>query len=120
MPLVHGYDASRPPSKPVPGAKVACGYLGPFGFTPHVWELDEWNLANGEGKLRNLGIWLADFAATPGGQAGAAAEAAIALGWKAHAAILRFIAIDGETSLNAQWIHDFGESLYHLGFIAFD
>lgn len=118
--LYHGFDAAHPPSRAYPGTQVACGYLGPDGFTPHVWSLEEWNLCNEGGVLRSLGIWLADFSATPGGQARAASEAAIALGWKPHAEVLRFITLDSEVSLDVMWIRDFAESLFTLGFLAFD
>lgn len=117
----HAFDASIPPVRPYPGADSVLGYLGPEGFTPHVWEIHEWNAASDNGRLRQCGIWLADFGASPGSQARAAAEMAVSLGWHSHAAPLRFIVIDGETSLNASWIRDFGDSLYMSGgFLALD
>src|SRR5258708_5510511 len=122
MTLNHAFDASIPPGKPLPGADAAFGYIG--GMTPHVWTLQEWLDATSNGALRCLPIWVADFSATPGAQAQKAAEAAVDLGWLAHAdqhqSVLRAIVLDSEVSENTLFIRDFAESLLQQGFITVD
>lgn len=124
MTIYQGYDASRPPRQPYPGARWAGGYIG--GATPHVWTLDEWNhaITRPDGShLRSLPFWVLERgtdAPSPASQARAAAAAAVALGWRAHSRPLRQIAIDRETWEVSHLVRAFAAELLTLGFVGLD
>jgi hypothetical protein len=108
------FDAAFPPPEPYPGCQAVAGYIG--GRTPHVWTLAEWQRF---GRLRQLGIWVADLrpgapSARPQGQM--AVRAAIALGWRPFARHRRAIVIDMELSEDAQFTADFAGEVRKGGF----
>ena len=108
-----GYDASIPPNAPYPNSKIVAGYLG--GRTPHVWTLEQWNLANGNGHLRSLGIYvIEDDAATPVSVADEMAILAHDLGWREHAPILRYVCLDSENPGNPEFAATAGPYIRHV------
>jgi hypothetical protein len=116
MPLHHGIDASVAPKSPYPNTDFVAGYIG--GNTPHVWTLDEWNTANGAGKLRSLPIWVGYLEDDPLGHAVDAAKKAMSLGWKAY--LHRYIALDKETQEDRKWVLTFAAKLTNLGFLTIE
>jgi hypothetical protein len=111
--MFRSIDAASPPSSAPPNVSAVLGYLGPVNRTPHVWTLQEWQRF---GHLRQCGIWVPDLNANPRQQAVAAANAAISLGWKAHASNRRYIVRDMETAIDKAWCGAFDSMLYNLGF----
>lgn len=109
--MFHSFDASRPPMAPPPNCDAVLGYLG--GATPHTWTDDEWRRF---GHLRQMGIWVADFAAPARVQGVRAVTEATRLGWTPHALTPRGIACDMETSTDADWLAEFGRQVNAGGF----
>lgn len=108
-----GFDASTPPTRPYPNARICAGYLG--GRTPHVWSLAQWNEANGEGDLRSLGIYvIEDESLSPVALADDMAQEAFALGWKPHANVLRYVCLDSENPDNPGFAAQAGPYISHV------
>lgn len=113
MTLLHMIDAAHPPASPYPGARCVAGYIG--GRTPHIWTRAEWARFSDHYQLP---IWTADFGQDPARSAGAAADAAEALGWIAHhSPAWRAIVVDGEAVIDEPWIRAFGRELQVRGFL---
>ena len=109
--LYHMFDAAFPPLKPYPGCQGVAGYLG--GNTPHVWTLDEWLRFK---HLRQLGIWVADLAASAVTSGKAAADAARQLGWTPHAKTPRAIVLDLEMAVDANWVNAYAGAVRQAGY----
>ena len=112
MSLEYMFDAAYPSEKPYPGCAAVAGYIG--GNTPHVWSLAEWQRF---AHLRQLPIWVAYGMSLPAvEQAKRAAAAAVALGWAAHHAVERVIALDEETATDRAFVAAFAAELHVEGF----
>jgi hypothetical protein len=112
------FDGAFPPSVPYPGCQSVGGYLGPAGATPHVWSLAEWHAASGNGKLRQLGIWLAVISHDPAQSGAQASAAAHALGWAAGktGADRRAICLDLEMTVDQAWVEAFAAAVNKAGY----
>lgn len=115
--LFHAFDAAVPPETAYPGCQAVCGYLGPHGYTPNVWSLEQWLRFE---TLRQAGIWMYEPGVDPGVAGRAAAAAAKALGWKPFAKTRRVIWLDMELSENPAWIRAFAAAVWAAGFVAGD
>lgn len=116
--LIRSFDASSPPSRPVPGCGAVLGYIG--GRTPHVWTAAEWNAASSGGQLYQAPIWVADLGQSPAGSARDAAAVATARGWTPHhEPVWRAIIADMEAQLDEPWLAAFGNQLQAEGFLCF-
>lgn len=115
--LFHAFDAAYPPLEPYPGCQAVLGYLGPEGYTPHVWTLEEWLRFK---SLRQAGIWLYAADRDPAAEGRAAAAAARALAWRPHADILRVIWLDMEMAENPAWIAAWAAAVTAEGFLPGD
>lgn len=109
--LFHVFDAAFPPVAAYPGCQGVCGYI--YGPTPHVWTLDEWLRFS---HLRQAPIVLYDRAKNATAEGRAAAAAAVALGWRAHAAVRRVIWLDMELTQDPAWISAWAQAVRGAGF----
>jgi hypothetical protein len=114
------YDAAFPPAAPYPGCGAVAGYIG--GNTPHVWTLNEWNLASSGGQLPQLPIWVGYEETDPVGHAKEAAAAATGLGWAPFhgpkdGSTWRAIVADVEDVAETAWLTAFGTALRAEGYL---
>lgn len=120
MTLHNGVSAAYPGAPLPAGTDILTPYIGVPGTpgapdTPHCWTADECNaylVATPE--LRFLPVYVHNFPGDPVADAGNAANAALALGWKSNDG--RLIALDLETFVDVQYVTDFAANLRQLGF----
>lgn len=118
LPAYPAFDAANPPGRVPPGMRVAMGYIGRPGFTPHVWSVPQWQVF---ARIPQIPYWVPNLSAPPAAEAQAAATAAKDLGWAPHmpGAKKRAIVFDFETAegpYDRAWWADCGAHLEEWGF----
>lgn len=124
--LYPGVDASTPGAPLPAGTKILAAYVGIAGRygpdTPHIWTADEWNhYLSADPELRVLPIYTHNYPdGNPDADAADAVEAVEALGWAANLPDpgRRFIALDLEIMVNADYVYKLGEGIWNRGFRA--